>query len=79
MISFLFSPSHMPTCRMQWFFFRRKSHPCISQPSTTRPPFCKMCLDLKTHQSLVPALDYPACSQLEGQWLTPEQKWNKPS
>ena len=45
---------------------------------TTRPPFCKMCLDLKTHQSLVPALDHPACPQLEGQWLTPEQLWNKP-
>ena len=21
MINFLFSPSHMPTCKMQWFFF----------------------------------------------------------
>ena len=74
MISFLFSPSHMPTCKMQWVFFEANpTHAFLSHQPPPRPPFCKMCLDLKTHQSLVPALDHPACSQLEGQWLTPEQ------
>ena len=39
MINFLFSPSHMPTCRMQWVSFdANHTDPSISQPSTTPPP-----------------------------------------
>ena len=36
MINFLFSPSHMPTCRMQWVFF--DANPTHAFSAINHPP-----------------------------------------